>query len=199
MPAGIGDGPDQAREGRMTGKTPRRRPPKDDSRRRARGLLHIGTALPRAAGPALRRRGVVYARLVTEWSDIFRGDLIANGTRPERLMFSRGRKGGTLHIRVASGGLALELQHLAPQLIERLNRYLGKPLIAELRFRQGPLPPRRRPHVAPKPELPPAGEAALDDKLEGIQNEELREALRRLGRSVASRESGASPGPAPKR
>ena len=195
----MNHGLDRAREGCMSRKPQKRRPPRDDSRRRSRGLLHIGTALPRAAGPALRRRGVIYARLVTEWSDIFRGDLIANGTRPERLVFSRGRKGGTLHIRVASGALALELQHLAPQLIERLNLYLGKRLIAELRFRQGPLPPRPRPHVAPKPELPPAGEAELEDKLGGIRNEELREALRRLGRSVASRESGASPGPAPKR
>ena len=186
----------------MTGKPRRRRSPRDDSWRRARGLLHIGTALPQAAGPALRRRGVVYARLVTEWSDIFRGDLIANGTQPERLVFPRGGKGGTLHIRVASGALALELQHLAPQLIERLNQYLGKPLIAELRFRQGPILPRPRPHVAPKPELPPADEAELDGKLEGIRNERLREALRRLGRSVASRGargSGASLGQTPKR
>ena len=186
----------------MTGKPRRRRAPKDDSRRKARGLLHIGTALPQAAGPALRRRGVIYARLVTEWCDIFRGDLIANGTQPERLVFPRGQKGGTLHIRVASGALALELQHLAPQLIERLNQYLGKPLIAELRFRQGPILRRPRPHVAPKPELPPADETELDGKLEGIRNDGLREALRRLGRSVASREareSGASVGQASQR
>lgn len=98
---------------------------RDPAVRTARGLLHIGTTLPRAAGASLRRRGFSHARIVTDWRDIV-GDLIADNVRPERLTFPRGRRsGGTLHLLVAYGGFAVDVEHMRPQLIERLNSYLG--------------------------------------------------------------------------
>lgn len=169
------------------GKRGSRRPAKDPALRKARGLLHIGTALPDVTGGALRGRGFVQARLVTEWRDIV-GESISSETLPERVTFPRGRRrDGTLLVRVASGAVAIELQHLAPQLLERINVHLGGDVVARLRFLQGRVRPRPKPFVAPRPRLSPGQENVLEAGLGGIESEGLRRALRRLGRSVAAR------------
>ena len=45
-----------------------------------------------------------------------------------------------MHLRVASGGLAMELQHFEPVLVERINAYFGYPAVARVKLIQGPLP-----------------------------------------------------------
>ncbi len=82
--------------------------------------------------------------------------------------------------------MALELQHRAPLLIERINLSLGRPAISRLVLVQGPLPLPAPPKRAPSP--PPSAEEAeaIDRQLESIADPELRAALARLGKSVAS-------------
>ena len=112
-------------------KTPlRKRPPHDPARRKERGLLAVGASLPTIAAPALRKRGFAQARLITEWPAIV-GDMLARETVPQKLVFPRGSRGdGVLHLRVSSG-FALELQHIAPQLIERINGFFGYGAVAD--------------------------------------------------------------------
>ena len=78
------------------------------------------------------------------------------------------------------GAFALELQHLAPLLIERINAHLGWRCIGKLALRQAPLSGRpARPGPAPPPK--PAAVAAARDLTGGIADEALRAALVRLG------------------
>ena len=69
-----------------------------------------------------------------------------------------GGRGGTLHVRVGSGALALELQHLEPVVIERINTYFGYRAVERLKLVHGPLPaprgraPRRRRRRRPRDE-----------------------------------------------
>lgn len=166
------------------------RPPHDPSRRKARGLLAVGVSLPGIAAPALRKRGFAEARLITEWPGIV-GEALARETLPQKLVFPRGsRAGGILHLRVASG-FALELQHLAPQIVERINRFFGFPAVADMRYVQGPIPPQRRPRRVPVRRLPDAEEAHLESTLAAIENPDLRASLQRLGRAV---HTGRHPG-----
>jgi hypothetical protein len=143
--------------------------------------------VPRVASPALRRRGFAEARVVTDWPDII-GPELARETMPERLTFPRGAEGGggTLRIR-ASGPLALELQHLEPLVLERINRYFGFAAVARLAFVQAPVihTPRRPTRVAP-PALSAEESQRLGTALENIESESLRAALARLGRAVIS-------------
>ena len=165
-------------------KTPRRkRPPNDPSRRKERGLLAVGASLPTIAAPALRKRGFARAKLITDWPAIA-GDLLARETVPQKLVFPRGSPGGgILHLRVSSG-FALELQHIAPQLIERINGFFGYEAVADLRYQQGPIPPLRKPRrIGPK-RLADIDEARLQRNLEAIEDPELRNALADLGRAV---------------
>ena len=101
-------------------RTAAKRKPHDPSQRKARGLLTVGTSLPHLAAPALRKRGFAQAKLITDWPAIV-GEELARETVPQKLAFPRGSKtDAVLHLRVASG-FALELQHIAPQIIDRIN------------------------------------------------------------------------------
>jgi hypothetical protein len=106
------------------------------------------------------------------------GPAIASVSVPRKLF------AGTLAI-ACSGPLAIEMQHLAPQLIERINRHLGKIAVTRLRFVQDPPPAR----VAPRPPRPAAvarARAAVAAMPEG----ELRDALEALGRAVLAGRDG---------
>lgn len=160
--------------------------PADASPRKGR-MQALAASLPRIAGKALGKRGLAEGGLVTDWTAIV-GDQIADATLPIKLAFTgRERRDGTLHLRVA-GAIALELQHLEPQLIERINAYLGYGAVARLRLERGPLPKpvRRRlaePMAAP---LAPAESAAINQSVAGIADEALRESLARLGTTLAA-------------
>ncbi len=142
---------------------------------RAAGIAASGVAAPIVA----RHGGGVLGRLKAEWPAVVGAELAAL-TWPEAL----GRD-GALKLRVASN-LALELQHRAPLVIERINRFFGRAAVARLVLVQGPLP---LPASAPSPTampMPLAADAAkaLDLRLGDIADPELRAALAGLGRLV---------------
>ena len=134
--------------------------------------------------PGARARGFVRATLLTDWPRIV-GPELAGRCLPLRVKFPRGRsRGGTLVIR-AGGGTALELRHSSPQLIERINRYLGMPAIARLAFEVGPLPPRQQRSTAPPPPPPsPAALARVERAVATVTPPSLAAALRDLGCEV---------------
>lgn len=151
---------------------------------RRSGMRALGATVARITAPAFRRRGFAEAGILTDWSHIV-GSQLASQTEPERLSFSRGtRVDGTLHIRV-SGAWATELQHLAPQVIERVNSYFGYRAVDRLAIVQAPLsrtaeaepiPPAKRRHEVAQP--------ALDTGASNVENAELRRALDALGTAV---------------
>ena len=150
---------------------------------------------PRAAAEAVakvtrtlfQRRGLADGAIVRDWPLIF-GEALAEHSQPERILFPRGkRQGGVLHLRVASGGMALELQHLEPLVLERINGYFGYRAVGGLKVVQGPLP---RPPKRAAPQSPATDEAVADDikqALHGVNDEALRHTLARLARAVAGR------------
>jgi hypothetical protein len=147
------------------------------------GPRRLGRLLRHALDPAARRRGFAEAGVLAAWAAIVGPDL-ADRCRPIKLTFPRGRQSGVLHLQVG-GAAALELQHCAPLVIERINIYFGYPAVAELRLLQAPLPPPAPP-PAPRRGRGRAAEEidAVARASEVITDMELREALARLGRTV---------------
>jgi len=140
---------------------------------RAAGIAALGVAAPIVA----RHGGGVLGRLKAEWPAVVGAELAAL-TWPEAL----GRD-GALKLRVASN-LALELQHRAPLVIERINLFFGRAAVARLVLVQGPLPlPAPPPKGMPAP-LAAEEAKALDTRLGDIADPELRAALAGLGRLV---------------
>lgn len=169
---------------------------KDPSPRR--GLAPVAAAAARVTGPLLKRRGLAEARIVTDWHAIV-GDLVAARSAPERLLRARRGDGGTLRLRVA-GAWALEFQHMAPELIARINAYFGYPAVSCIRFVQAPLPAVPRKAAPPAP-LGPEAEARIAALAAKIDDPELRQRVIALGRALEQRAArdGAAKGAGPAR
>jgi hypothetical protein len=158
------------------------------------GPRSLASLVPKLTRAAAGRHGFAEAGLVTDWAAIA-GAEIASHCVPERLDFSRGsRMDGTLHLRV-EGTWALAIQHLEPQLVERINASLGYRIVARLRLHQGPLPDKpKRPMPVPAPaEVDPGARAALAAEVAGIADASLRQAVERLGLALLA-SGNAAPG-----
>ena len=151
----------------------------------------LAEAAARITKPAFGKRGLSSAAIVNQWPEII-GPMLAAHSAPERIVYPKGeRTGGTLYLRIDSGSLAVELQHLQPLLMERVNGYIGYRAVAVLKLIQGPLPPRIAP---PPPRVRPLNaseEKALDQCLLSVDDPGLRASLEALGRSVMGRREGA--------
>ena len=145
--------------------------------------LQVARLLAGILDPAARRRGFAEASLLADWAAIV-GPALARRCQPVRVDHAPGRRGGggTLVLQ-ASGGAAVEIQHAAPQLVERINTYFGHRAVRQLRLLQMPLPPPA-PEPPPPRNRPPADEAALAAGAGGVADAALREALLALGRAV---------------
>ena len=142
------------------------------------GFRAVGVAVSKLAAPIVAKRGGgILARLKAEWHAIVSPDWAAV-TWPAALS-----RDGVLKLHAASG-VALELQHRTPLLIERINLFFGRAVISRLALLQGPLPlpqPPTRPALRP---LAPGEVRALDEQLSDVAEPELRDALARLGKAV---------------
>ncbi len=137
----------------------------------------------------LAKRGFAQMELVTRWREIAGAGLAAH-CFPQKLGSAAN---GTLTLTlVADDRASLELQHQAPKLIDRINRYFGREAVTKIKVIAGDIPkPRMRP--SPRP-LTLAEEGELKGWTSGIEDGSLREALERLGRCALaeSRKTGLS-------
>jgi hypothetical protein len=150
---------------------------------RGGGPKALADSLRKVTRQALGQRSLAEQSLILDWPSIAGGD-IARMCTPRGLSFQHRdrRMDGTLTLKVQSGQ-ATRLQHLEPQLIERINGYLGYRAIARLRLLHGAAPasgdPDARREAAakdPAPEEERSGEPIADPA--------LRAALARLGRAL---------------
>lgn len=160
-------------------------PPTNETRKSRRGLHPMATLMWKVASPALRKRGLSEARIVTDWAEIV-GPMLAEATSPERLKTDARDAPGILHIR-AAGPVATELQHLAPQIIERINGYFGYQAVDRLHIVQAPPRTRRRRRRA-APVLDDKAREAVEARVSAVPDEPLRDALARLGMAIEGRD-----------
>jgi hypothetical protein len=140
------------------------------------GPRPVSALMPRLTRAAFRRRSPATAQVLADWAAIV-GPAIAAVTTPRRLT------SGTLTIACA-GPIAMELQHMAGEVIARINTHLGSQVVTTLRFVQTPelLQP---PVLSPQPP-DPTKLAAVDASVEGLPEGELRGALASLGHAIAT-------------
>ncbi len=150
----------------------------------------LSRSLVKVTRPILAKGGAALAELVAAWPQIA-GPRLADSTAIDRLALPRGaaagRGPGVLHLRVEPA-LALELQHVAPQIIEKLNAYLGYAAIGRIALVQRPVTPLggvKRRRAALPPDATAREAAARSAAI--IEDPELRAALSRLGSQLLKR------------
>lgn len=160
-------------------------------------LPPIGARVAALTRDVFRKRGFAEGHILANWPQIA-GETVADYCAPERLVFPRrpreghGPQGGaTLEIRV-DGPIAVEIKHLEPQIIERINSFYGYQAVTRLKLTQGPLPPKPRKRRPIRP-LASAERAALTQSLEPIAEPALKTALERLGERILGRTPRTGP------
>jgi hypothetical protein len=143
-----------------------------------------------AIDPVMRRQGFGQSSLVLFWDDIV-GERLAAISQPVKVQWPVRQNGraaengpapATLIVRVETG-FALELQHLARVVIERVNVHFGWRCVSRLLLKQGPVAAPFLARHGPRP-LNKAAEAAAETIVGSVVDEPLRLALTRLGARV---------------
>ena len=157
---------------------------------RHRHLSAVAAPVRNLAKKLLGGKAAVEASVMLDWPSIV-GAEISERCQPRKLVRGRGANAGaaTLHLTV-DGAFALEIQYKTPQIVERVNRYLGYAAVARLALHQGTLDRQEKPW---RPQLAPLDAPArqkLEAGLSGIADDGLRQALDRLGQAVLGKQGG---------
>jgi len=145
-------------------------------------------------GASFARRGAAIGDVISQWPAIA-GERLASISEPANIRWPKTTgtetTGGTLFIR-SRPGHALELQHEAPLLMERINSFLGYRAVAALKITPDHRPLRPDKHPRPR-SLPPATAEVLERKLADIGDDKLKEALKRLGAGALGKAGSPQP------
>jgi hypothetical protein len=165
----------------------------DKPMRRPRPLADLIDA---CLGPSLAAQGFAAADVIVAWPEIV-GERLASFSQPVKVEWKRRPAGAdperrpdpaVLVVRVESA-FALEMQHLAPVVVERVNAHYGWRCIGRIVLKQGPVR-RAGPKRPPLPDIAEADRRRVDAAVEGIAESGLRAALDRLGRAVVGGAAG---------
>lgn len=167
---------------------PQKAIPKPYERPRGGEARQIADLMPAIGRTAFRRFGFVQSSVVTRWPEIV-GAAHARHCMPESIRFPPGEKlDGILQLVVTPAHAPL-IQHVVPEIIERVNRFFGYSAVARVKLRQGEVqapgatPATRPTGTGAPPSLKPIP-MELGESLRDIGDPELRTVLESLARSL---------------
>lgn len=156
---------------------------------RPRSASQIADVANSLVDPILAKRSGISTSLLNAWEEIA-GESYAAFSRPENISWPRRSDGmedghfkpGVLTI-ACEGARVLFLTHAKDELIHRVNGFFGFIAIDRIRIVQKPIQPLNARHKAP-PQLTLTEKRTLERKLEGIESDDLKRAIMRLGTGV---------------
>ncbi|MDE1467898.1 DUF721 domain-containing protein [Aurantiacibacter sp. D1-12] len=147
----------------------------------------VADLVPQIGRAAFRRFGFVQSSVVTRWPEIV-GPHHAKVCAPESIRFPPGEKSDGIMQLVVLPAHAPLIQHVIPEIIERVNRFFGYKAVAKVKIRQGAVKP---PSAGEGRKAPPSLKPIPMDLGEGLRDigdPELRAVLESLAQSVANKE-----------
>lgn len=150
--------------------------------RRSNRVRAVADLVPDVGRVAFRKFGFVQSAVLSRWSEIV-GERYAGVSSPESIRFPRGERSNGVLSLVVQGAHAPMMQHIAPEIVDRVNRFFGYPAVARVAIRQGEVTRPAKP-AAPVPAAPISAE--LGDSLRAIVDPELRAVLEGLGAGLAA-------------
>jgi hypothetical protein len=166
---------------------------------RANRARPVSDMLPAAGGAAFRRFGFVQSSVVSRWREIV-GERYSRVCAPESIRFPPGKKSAGVLTLVVEGAHAPMMQHVAPLIAERVNRFFGYQAVERIHFRQGVVQIARaqlaRAKAPAAAVVPVPIPAELGDSLREIADPELRACLESLARGIAASDASEAAGAA---
>ncbi len=143
----------------------------------------ISDLMPQIGRTAFRRFGFVQSSVVTRWPEIV-GDTHARVCAPEAIRFPSGEKSDGILELVVTPAHAPLIQHVIPEIMERVNRFFGYRAVVRVKLRQGAVkPPAGTTAAKAPPSLKPIP-MELGAGLRDIGDPELRAVLESLARGL---------------
>ena len=157
-----------------------------------RGAQPVSDLVSKLLDPVIERRAGMTMDLIASWEEIV-GERHASLSRPEKLNWPRRAddedafEPATLVV-ACDGGHALFMQHDSTEVLASVNDYFGFTAVSKLKLVQKPLNnvQRRNPNGTPRGELAQAKAEKLDAMVENIDNDQIKQALKKLGKGVFS-------------
>lgn len=155
----------------------------------AKRVRQLAELIEPCLGRVVAKQGFSGADILVSWPEIV-GERLGALSQPVKVDWPRrprdgaraSSEPGALVVRAESAA-ALELQHLAPLVIERVNAFYGWRCIGRLVLKQAPVGRRvgasARRRILGEPER-----RRIDDAVAGIDDEGLKAALDRLGSAL---------------
>jgi hypothetical protein len=168
---------------------------------RANRARPVSDMVPAAGGAAFRRFGFIQSSVVSRWREIV-GERYSRVCAPESIRFPPGKKSAGVLTLVVEGAHAPMMQHVAPLIVERVNRFFGYQAVERIHFRQSVVQlaraqiSRARAPVPAVMAAPVPIPAELGDSLREIADPELRACLESLARGIAANDASAAAAPA---
>ena len=161
--------------------------PKPYHRPRGGEARAVADLMPEIGRAAFRRFGFVQSSVVSRWDEIV-GSRYASVSAPEAIRFPAGKKSeGTLEL-VVEGPHATMMQHVLPEIVERVNRFFGYAAVARIKIRHGMVSRAGASHRASTPPILKPVPFELGDSLRGIADPELQTVLESLAKSLAKKD-----------
>jgi hypothetical protein len=145
----------------------------------------VADMLPDVGRAAFRRFGFIQSAVVSRWAEIV-GQRYAAVSTPESIRFPHGQRADgvlTLEVQGAHGTM---MQHVLPEIIERVNRFFGYAAVARVVIRPATAMPLRK--APPSLRMPSVTPAAIDlgDSLRTVGDPELRACLASLAGALSA-------------
>ncbi|PLW75058.1 DUF721 domain-containing protein [Cohaesibacter celericrescens] len=158
--------------------------------RAKKGAQRLGELIGSSLTPLCRKQGFASSDILRHWNEIV-GPQFAECTEPDRIRWPRRGEGdgfnpGTLVLH-CEGAQSVFLQHEQASIIQRVNAYFGYPAIDRIQILQRPV--RARPSNRPEPlrALTRNEVSQLEHQIEGVEDDKMAAALRRLGHAVMAK------------
>ncbi len=171
---------------RRTGKAPALR---QYERPRGGQARQISDLMPEVGRTAFRRFGFVQSSVVSRWPEIV-GPRHARICSPESIRFPPGEKSDGILQLVVVPAHAPMIQHVVPEIMDRVNRFFGYNAVAKVKLRQGEV--KAPPSTQQRPSAPPSLKPVpfeLGESLRDIGDPELRAVLESLARSMGAKDN----------
>lgn len=147
------------------------------------GINKISVTTKVLLKPLIERYGAAYVQVLLDWANIV-GPRFAELSQVIHLKFPPNKKTeGVLQMRCLSAAIPL-LQAQSLQIIDRINRYFGYNAVSQLKFQAGLVIKKMPGKLVEQKTLKAETQTKIESITSVVSNDNLREALQRLGAGI---------------